>query len=148
MKATITRSNVIKTPSCQTHPVCCWACVHLFQLARTFAPLSMQHAFKFSTQTVWDIAVQLTPSNDSRRSHAARSFFKVARFKRSTRQTRRPARTQKDHSVHGRRQRGRLHINKDSVRLPHSLSPSEATWQVFAGERVRLGAGERLFPAR
>ena len=51
LKAKRASKTIRKNPSCQTYPVC-GAYVHLFHLARAFAPLNMQHAFKFSTQMV------------------------------------------------------------------------------------------------
>lgn len=74
-----------KIPTSRTHPVRCWARVHLFQLASTFAPVHTQHTFKFSTHTVWDILAQCTTELNSQRSHAAPScqgLFKSS-FRRS-----------------------------------------------------------------
>lgn len=49
-----------KDATSRTHPVRCWARVHLFQLASTFASVDTQHTLKFSTQMVWDMVVQRT----------------------------------------------------------------------------------------
>lgn len=113
--------------SCQTYPVCRWACVHLFQPARTYAPLRVQHACKFPTQMVWDIVVR----TKHRASHSPHRSFKASqshRFERSKTscvkiQSCGPAETPGDAEM--------LHTREDSVRAVPVSSSSEATWQML-----------------
>lgn len=113
--------------SCQTYPVCRWACVHLFQPARTYAPLRVQHACKFPTQMVWDIVVR----TKHRASHSPHRSFKASqshRFERSKTicvkiQSCGPAETPGDAEM--------FHTREDSVRAVPVSSSSEATWQML-----------------
>lgn len=103
--------------SCQTYPVCRWACVHLFQPARTYAPLRVQHACKFPTQMVWDIVVR----TKHRASHTARTG--VSRLLKVTGLNDRKRSALKfNHVVQRRRQRTQK--CSTPAKTPSGLSPS------------------------
>lgn len=113
--------------SCQTYPVCRWACVHLFQPARTYAPLRVQHACKFPTQMVWDIVVR----TKHRASHTARTG--VSRLLKVTGLNDRKRSALKfNHVVQRRRQRTqKCSTPAKTVRAVPVSSSSEATWQML-----------------
>lgn len=108
--------------SCQTYPVCRWACVHLFQPARTYAPLRVQHACKFPTQMVWDIVVR----TKHRASHTARTG--VSRLLKVTGLNDRKRSALKFNHVVQRRRQG---TQKCSTPAKTLSGLSEATWQML-----------------